>query len=92
MQKNAHHLLAVLVADLHLLGAHLAEHYRINRLEVGRVGREREMDAVAVRQVTIGGDAKMIFDVARALHIRWVGGLALELGKDGGIGFAHDVG
>ena len=43
MQEEAHDLGAVAVILLRLLGPHLAEHHRVHRLQMGRVGGEAEM-------------------------------------------------
>ncbi len=51
--------------DLVLLGAHLAEHDRIDDLEMRGVGGQRQMDLVAV-ELAVGRGAEVIFDVARA--------------------------
>ena len=81
VQQEPHDARALGVALLGLLGAHLAEHDRVDRLEVRRVGGQAEMDALAVRQLAVGRGAEMILDVARAQHV--VGrGSALELGED----------
>ena len=74
-----------------LLGLALAEHDRIDRLEMAGVGQQREMDLDVV-ELAVGRGAEMIFDVARAADILGVGGAAGELGEDRAEGLAHDVG
>jgi hypothetical protein len=48
VEQDREHLAGFLVAAGDLLGAHLAEHHRIDRLEVARVGTSAEVDLVAV--------------------------------------------
>jgi hypothetical protein len=54
------------VAVLVLLGAHLAEHHRIDDLEMRGVGRQRQVDLVAV-ELAVRRRAEMVLHVARAL-------------------------
>ena len=42
--------LAASAIELVLLGAHLAQHDRIDDLEMGRIGSQREVDVVAVER------------------------------------------
>ena len=79
------------VAPLALLGAHLAHHHRVHRLEMRGVGREREVDVLAVGQVAIGRGAEMVLHVTRAQNLV-IDRVALELREDGGVGLAHHVG
>ncbi len=55
--------------QLVLLGAHLAEHHRIDDLEMRRVGGQREMDVVAV-ELAVGRGTEVVLHVARALRRR----------------------
>ena len=77
-------------AVLVLLGAHLAEHHRIDDLEVRRIGGERQMHPVAV-ELAVGGGAEVILDVARALDLVGGRGAALELVEDGAVRLAHHL-
>ena len=78
------------VAALVLLGARLAQHHRIDRLEMRRVGRQREMDDVAV-ELAVGRGAEVVLHVARAAHLLGLRGAALELGEQRGVALVHDV-
>ena len=80
----------VLVAELILLGARLAEHDRIDDLQMRRVGGKRQMHIVAV-EIAVGGGAEMIFHVAGAFDIVRVGRAALEFVEDGAVGLAQHV-
>ena len=68
MQQDRHHLLAGIVANDRLNGAHLAQHDRIDRFEVGRVGHEGQVHLVAI-ELAIGAGAEVIFHIARTAHI-----------------------
>ena len=48
MQQERQHLAPLVVVKLVLLRPHLAEHHRIDDLEMRRVGGERQMHAIAV--------------------------------------------
>ena len=92
VQQQRHHLLALdLVVQLVLLGAHLAEHHRIDDLEMGRIGGQRQMDLVAV-ELAVRRGAEVILDVARALDLLRRGRAALELVEDGAVRLAHHLG
>ena len=71
--------------------ARLAEHDRVDRLEVRRVGQQRQMDLVAV-ELAVGRGAEVVFDVARAADVGRVGRAAGEFVEDRAVGLAHDVG
>src|SRR5690242_17391195 len=49
------------------------------------------MDLVVVEGAVTRG-AEMVFDVARALDVLGIGGIALELGEDRGEGLAEEIG
>ena len=90
--EQRHHHGAVFAggAELILLGAHLAEHDRIDDLEMRRIGGEREMHAVAV-ELAVGGGAEMILHVARALDLVRRRGAAPEFVEDGALRLAHHL-
>ena len=90
--QQRHHHGAVFAggAELILLGAHLAEHDRIDDLEMRGIGREREVHAVAV-ELAVGGGAEVILHVARAFDLVRRGGAALELVEDGAVRLAHHL-
>ena len=91
VQQDRHHLGALDVAALRLLGAHLAEHHRVDRLEVARVGGQAQVDGVAV-ELAVARGAEVVLDVARALDLLGLVAAALELVEDRPVGLAHDVG
>ena len=91
VQEHRQDLGAVVVAHLRLLGADLAEHHGVHRLEVRGVRGERQVHGVAV-EVAVRGRAEVILDVARALHVLGLEGAALELIEDGAVGLLHHVG
>ena len=91
MQQQGHHLGAVAVAMLHLLGAHLADDDRIDRFQVRRIGGQRQVDGVAV-ELPVAGGAQMILDVPRAADVLRMGRAAAELVEDRLVGLAHEVG
>ncbi len=90
-EKRQHGFAARGIAQLLLLGAHLAEYHRVGCLQMRGIGRERQMHMVAV-EGAVGGGAEMIFDVARPLHVERIGAAALELVEDLAIGFGQHVG
>ena len=55
-------------AELILLGAHLAEHHRIDDFQMRRIGGERQMHLVVV-ELAVRRGAEVIFDVARAFDL-----------------------
>ena len=79
------------VARLLLLGADLAEHDRIDRFEMRRVGGERQVHRHSANLAVARG-AEMVFDVARALDVVRVDRIALEFGEDRGDGLADEIG
>ena len=68
MQQHRDHLLAVGVAELELLGAGLAEHHRVHRLEMRRVRGQRQMHLVAV-ELAVRRRAEMVLHVAGAADV-----------------------
>ena len=74
-----------------LLGAHLAEHHRIDDFQMRRIGGERQMDLVVV-ELAIRRCAEMIFDVARAFDRVGIGRAALEFVKQRAVRLAHHLG
>ena len=82
---------AFAVAALILLRPNLAEHDRVDRLEMRRVGGQREMDGPPA-DLTVARGAEMVFDVARAMDVLGLGRDALELGEDRGEGLADEIG
>ena len=67
-QRHHHGAVVARGAVLVLLGAHLAEHHRIDDLQMRRIGGERQMHLVAV-ELAVRGGAEVIFHVARALDL-----------------------
>ena len=53
VHQDAHHPLVLVVADHGLLGAHLAQDHRVDRLEMRRVGGHRKMDLAAMWQFAV---------------------------------------
>src|ERR1051326_7963446 len=47
---------------------------------------------VAPADLAVARSAEMVFDIARALDVLRVGGVALELREDRGEGLAHEIG
>ncbi len=91
VHEETHHLVAAGVAALALLGAHLAEHDGIDRLQMRRIRRQRHVHDVAV-ELAVGGGAEVILHVAGALHVLGIGGMALELREQRRVGLQHHVG
>ncbi len=60
-----------------LLGARLAQHHRIDDLEVGGICRQRQVDLVAV-EFAVRRGTQMVLHVARTLDVIRVEGAALE--------------
>jgi hypothetical protein len=65
MNEQRHHHGAVFRrgAELILLGAHLAEHHRIDDFQMRRIGGERQMHLIGV-ELAVRRGAEVIFDVA----------------------------
>ncbi len=83
--------LAVLVVAAHRLDrADLAEDDRVDRLEVRRVRRQRQMDGVAV-ELAVGRGAEVVLDVARSADVVGVGRAAAEFVEDHPERLLHDV-
>jgi hypothetical protein len=73
-----------------LLGAHLAEHHRIDDLEVRRVGGQRQVHVVAV-ELAVRRGAEVVLDVARAFDVVGRERAALELVEDRAVRLAHHL-
>ena len=84
-------VIAVDVSALPLLCPDLAEHDRIDGLEMGGVRLQRHMHGIAV-ELTIVRGAEMVFDVTRTLDLFRVRRVALEFGKDRGERLAKKIG
>ena len=80
-QRQHHGALFRRRAVLVLLGAHLAEHHRIDDLEMRRVGGQRQMHLVAV-ELAVRRGAEVILDVARAFDVVRRRRAALEFVED----------
>ncbi len=91
MEEQRQNFRAALVVALILLGAHFAEHDRIDDLKVRRVRGQGQVDLVAV-ELAVAGHAEVIFHVARAFHVVRVRRAALELVEQRAIGLGHHIG
>ena len=91
MHQDAGHLAARGVAALLLLRPHLAEHDRVDRLEMRRVGGERQVHGLRA-DLAVARGTEMVFDVARAMDMLGIGRIALELGEDRGKRLADKIG
>ena len=80
VEQHRQHGLALLVALDGLHRAALAEHDRVDRFEVRRVGDQAQVDLDAV-ELAVARGAEVIFDVARPADIGRVGGAAGEFVK-----------
>ena len=78
------------VVELILLGAHLAEHDRIDDLEMRGIGGQRQVHVVAV-ELAVRGGAEVIFDVAGAFDLVGRSGAALELMEDDAVRLGHHL-
>ena len=77
-------------AVLVLLGARLAEHHRIDDLQMRRIGGERQMHLVAV-ELAVRRGAEVIFHVAGAFDVVGRRRAALELVEDRAVRLAHHL-
>ena len=92
MDEQRHDLRALdHVAQLVLLGARLAEHHRIGNFQMGGIGDEGQMHAVAV-ELAVRGGAQMVLHIARTIDGVGGKGAALEFVEDGAVRLAHDLG
>ena len=89
-QQRQHAGAALVVAQLMLLGAGLAQHHGIDDFQMRRVRRERQMHLMAVK-LAIRRCTQMILHVARAFDFGRIGGAALEFMEQLAIGLAHDI-
>ena len=74
-----------------LLGAHLAEHDRVDDFEMRGVRRQRQMDLVAV-ELAIGRCAEMVLHVAGAFDFVGRRRAALEFVEQRAVRLAHHFG
>ena len=88
-EDRQHRELLAAVEDV-LLGAGDALEHRVDDLEVRRVGRDGDLDRVAVLGGELALDAQVVLDVAGALHGARVD-VALELAEDRTGALAGDV-
>jgi hypothetical protein len=79
------------IAKLVLLGADLSEDHRIDDFEVRWVGRQRQVNLVAIK-LAVGRRPEVVFHVARAFNIVGLERSALELVEDRAVRLAHHVG
>src|SRR5437763_12792937 len=91
MHQDARYLAAIAVAALQLLCPDLAEHDRIDRLEMRGVCGQRQVNRLSTNFPVAGG-AEVVFDVTRAVDMLGVCRIALELGEDRGKRLAEKVG
>ncbi len=85
------HQLAARGDVLILLGAGLAQHHRIDDLEVRRVGGERQVHLVAV-ELAVRRGTEVVLHVARTLDVLGVEGAALELVEQGAVRLVQHLG
>ena len=78
MEEDRKDLRAPGVADLVLLGAHLAEHDRVHGLEMARVRGQAQVHGVAV-EFAVRGRAEVVLDVAGTVDFFRLEAAALEL-------------
>ncbi len=90
--QQRHHHGAVFAgrAVLVLLGAHLAEHHRIDDLEMRRVRGQRQMHLVAV-ELAVRRRAEVILHVAGAFDVVGRRRAALELVEDRAVRLVHHL-
>ena len=79
------------LGELVLLGAGLAHDDRVDDFKVRRVGRQRQVNLVAV-EFAVGGGTEMVLHVAGTFDIVRLERTALELVEHGAVRLAHDVG
>lgn len=89
VHENSHRVLALSVLAVELQGTGLAEHDRVDSLQMGRVGDERKVDALTRGGRTDIVHTQMVLDITRT----FLGGLkrAAELAKDGLVGLTDHV-
>ena len=93
VNEQRHHRGAIvrLAAMLVLLGANLTQHHGVDDLKVRRVGRQRQVDVVAIERA-VGRGAKVVLHVARSFDVVGLERTTLELREDRAVGLAHDLG
>ena len=92
MDQQRHHGRAIIrrAALLILFCAHLAEHHRIDDLEMRRISGERQVDVVVVERA-VARRAEVILHVARAFHVIRRERAALELMEERPVRLAHHL-
>ena len=92
VDQERHHHGAIVArgAVLILLGAHFAEHDRIDDFQMRRIGGERQVHLVVV-ELAVRRGAEMILHVAGALDLVRRRGAALEFVEDRAVRLAHDL-
>ncbi len=91
VQQNWHDGGAVLVVQLVLLGADLAQNHGVHRFEVAGVRGQRQVNRIAVK-LTVRRGAEVVFHIARTIHVVRFEAAALEFVKDCAVGFLHHIG
>ncbi len=91
VQQDRQNRGAVRVLQLRLFGAHLAQDHGVDRFEVRRVGRQRQVHGIAV-EFAVRGGAEVVFHIARSVDVFGFEAAALEFVENGAVGFAHDIG
>ncbi|MND53740.1 hypothetical protein D3C80_447860 [compost metagenome] len=79
------------LGQLVLLGAGLAHDNGVDDFKVRRVGRQRQVNLVAV-EFAVGGGTEVVLHVTGTLNIVRLERTALELVEHGAVRLAHDVG
>ena len=90
VQQNGQHLGPVRVVQLLLFGAHFPQNDGVHCLKVRWVRSQGQVDGVAV-EFTVRRGPKVIFHIARSIHIFGFERPALEFVENRAIGFAHHV-
>jgi hypothetical protein len=91
MQQHRQDPGSVGVAGLVLLGARLAQHDGVHRLQMAGVCGQRQVHRIAV-EFAVRRGAQMVFHIARPFDILGLEAAALEFVEDRAIGLAHHIG